>query len=226
MTVRLRPNDERRFIKSSVPAGWAGETAVLIACGPSVKKTQIQTVKNAFYAGECKVMVVNRAYEAAPFADAMYAADAQFWNAHIEAVRDTHIPLLFCAERRPCEQWGLWWTPGPDGDAAAGHSAHGLSDDPSYIHFGCHSGFQALNVAVHLGAKRILLIGYDCHHNGGRHFHEDHPTGWMNAESPNMWLPPYRQAASQLKAWGVEVLNCSPGSAIDVFPQATVGSVL
>jgi hypothetical protein len=186
VTVRLRPNDERRFVKSSIPPGWAGETVVLIACGPSVKKAQIQTVKHAFYSGDCKVMVVNRA----------------------------------------CEKWGLWWTPGPDGDAAAGHSAIGISEDPSYIHFGCHSGFQALNVAVHLGAKRILLVGYDCHHNGGRHFHSDHPAGWMNAEAPNMWLPPYRQAAPQLKARGVEVINCSPGSAIESFPMSSVGAVL
>jgi len=230
VTVRLRPNDERRFIKSSIPPGWSGETAVLIACGPSVTKAQIQTIKNAFYAGNCRVMVVNRAYEIAPFADAMYAADEAFWTAHIEIVRDTHIPLLFCAERHPCEKWGLWWTPGPEGEAngsaAAGHMAIGISEDPSYIHFGLHSGFQALNVAFHLGAKRIVLVGYDAHHNGGKHFHEDHPEPMQNAAAPHMWLTPYTQAAPQLIAKGVEVINCSPGSAIRNFPFATIGAVL
>ncbi len=104
----------------------------------------------------------------------------------------------------------------------------GLSLDPEYLVTGSHSGWQALNVAVLAGVKRILLLGFDAREpatDAGGHWFGSHPT-----PTPRAAYAAYRQAfaagAAAVKAAGVEVLNCSPGSAIDSFPRKTIDEAL
>lgn len=98
----------------------------------------------------------------------------------------------------------------------------GLSLDPEYLVTGSHSGWQALNVAVLAGAKRIILLGFDAREpatDKDGHWFGSHPT-----PTPTAAYKAYRLAfsagAAAVKAAGVEVINCSPNSAIDSFPKA------
>ncbi|HCZ48509.1 MAG TPA: hypothetical protein DCZ11_05850, partial [Gammaproteobacteria bacterium] len=56
----------------------------------------------------------------------------------------------------------------------------GLSASPLRIHQGGNSGYQALNLAVLLGAERVILLGYDMH---GGHWHGRH-GGRLNNPEP------------------------------------------
>lgn len=103
----------------------------------------------------------------------------------------------------------------------------GLSVDGSAIVTGYNSGHQALNIAVLAGASRVVLLGYDGKPGpGGRmHWFGDHPV-----KTPPSWLPLYcrqlRVAAPMIAALGVEVVNCSPGSAIDAFARGDLDLAL
>lgn len=221
---RLRPSQERRFINMAIPPAWAGETCVLIASGPSLTQAQVNTAKVAWIDGQCKVMGCNDAYRIAPWMNALYAADEHWWDHHIEAVRQTNITLLFSQHELACKKYGLWMTPG------RGTSPHGpgLSVNPEYIVFGFNSGFQAFNIAVLLGCKRLILIGYDCKEGpqGEKHWFGDHP-GTMNRKPDwKSWATCYHSTVEILAEHGVEVINCSPGSVIDAFPRSTIGRVL
>ena len=57
-----------------------------------------------------------------------------------------------------------------------GHGT-GLSLDPDKLVTGHNSGFQALNLAVLAGARRILLLGYDgkAGQDGRTHWSGGHP---------------------------------------------------
>jgi hypothetical protein len=93
----------------------------------------------------------------------------------------------------------------------------GLSDHPGQIHTG-NSAYGALGLAYLMGARRIALFGVDASHarriEGGRSSNLDH-------------LPAlFATAASQLDGAGVEVVNASPGSAIECFPKMTMGDAL
>lgn len=96
----------------------------------------------------------------------------------------------------------------------------GLSRDPRALVTGRNSGFQALNLAILAGAKRIILLGFDGKPNeeGKGHWFGEHPK-----PTPGAAYPLYRQAMSaaerDIEAAGVEVVNCSPGSAIDSFKK-------
>lgn len=103
----------------------------------------------------------------------------------------------------------------------------GLSEDPQALHTGCNSGYQAINLAVLAGAKRVPLIGYDCKvGDGGKmHWFGDHPVKTPASVFQEM-RKKFRTAIEPLHAAGVEVLNCTPGSALDAFARAELESVL
>jgi len=219
---RHRPSQERKAIKVPLRVVWPDSTIVLIANGPSLTRPQVDTARRAWIAGEARVLGCNDAYRIAPWVDGLYACDGAWWEQHIDAVRDVHLALLLCQDERTCDRYGLWYVPS--------RADAGISTDAGCIHTGGaggHSGFQLLNLAVHLGAKRILLLGYDCRGTPEkRHWFGNHPTPLNLASNYAAWLDPYREAAPQLAALGVEVINCTPDSAIDCFPRSRIGLAL
>jgi len=107
-----------------------------------------------------------------------------------------------------------------------GAHAQGLSFNPKVIHYGSNSGFQALNIAVLMGAKRIILLGYDMR------FSKDNKSHWFGDHPDNVrsnytsWLSNYGVAAAQLNEKGIEVINCSPISALTCFRMESLESAL
>lgn len=94
---------------------------------------------------------------------------------------------------------------------------------------GGNSGFQALNLAVQWGAKRILLIGFDMTDQSGVHWYGR--NGWHGANNPNetnfrRWLEAFEKAAPVLAGLGVEVINTFQGSAMRCFPRRSIEDML
>jgi hypothetical protein len=96
----------------------------------------------------------------------------------------------------------------------------GLSRDPAVIHTGGNSGYQAINLMYHFGVSRIVLLGYDM--NGG-HWHGKHPRNLSNVHDFSNWISRFRALSADLD---IEVINCTPGTALDAFPTASLESVL
>lgn len=77
---------------------------------------------------------------------------------------------------------------------------------------GC-SGYVAINLAVQMGARRIVLFGYDFH---------DPYAYFFNADPfPRKHIVDVRRTftlvAQHYRAAGVQIVNASPGSAIGAF---------
>lgn len=124
----------------------------------------------------------------------------------------------------------------------------GLSLDPLWIRGGGNSGYQAVNLAVHLGAKKIVLIGFDMKGSGGKvHWHDAHPPGMNNPRDGRFivvptadggtqrifskgnfenWCETFATAVPDLERAGVEVVNATEVSALTVFPMARLEDVL
>lgn len=81
---------------------------------------------------------------------------------------------------------------------------------------GC-SGYVAINLAAQLGAKTVLLFGYD--------FHPVYRCFFSPDPYPRISVPEvvesFRKVAPWYKRRGVRVLNANPDSAIDAFPKIT-----
>jgi hypothetical protein len=102
----------------------------------------------------------------------------------------------------------------------------GLSEEPNSLCTGANSGYQALNLAVLAGAKRVLLVGYDMRFGAAQsHSHNGHPI--KTAEACYVtFAKNFASMLPQLKKLSVEVINCNPKSAIGAFRKEDLASVL
>lgn len=184
----------------TVPRMWEGRTVAVMASGPSMS----QEVADQVRAARLPAIVINNTYRLAPWADLLYAADEEWWNVN------RHVPAEF---------------PGLKASVSAvngvlrlkNSGSDGFDDDRSAVRTGKHSGYQALHIAAHTGAKRILLLGYDMR---GGHWHPEHelPLRTTMRDLYPIWAKRFDDIATHLKDRGIEVINCTLGSAITAFP--------
>lgn len=137
------------------------------------------------------VGVVNNAYQLAPWADFIAATDSAWW-------RENPAALAL-----PCRKFTMHEVAGVERMKIAA------------LHKVCNSGVLALEVARALGATRIELYGFDMH---GTHF-----FGGYNNGLNNTTVAQREQHFEQYRAWAkanrdIDVVNCTPGSALDCFP--------
>ncbi len=191
--------------------------------------------------GKATVIAINDAVRLAPWADVIYSSDKLWMMQHARQLQPLsglkvrvhngqdkptarpidgkHCP--HCRLRLPSS--GRCWCAGMITLRNGGHT--GLSHDPEFIVTGDNSGTAAINVAVHLGALRILLLGYDMGtYNGRRHFFD---TESQSCSSP---FDKFRKLTATmvepLKSAGIEVLNCSRRTALECFPQMPLREAL
>lgn len=100
----------------------------------------------------------------------------------------------------------------------------GIAALPDYV--GASSGHTAACLAAVMGARRVVLIGFECRADGMRtHGHNDyqmHDTG-VFAEQ---FLPGWAGLAPAFERMGVELVNATPGSAITDFRFADFGEAM
>lgn len=189
---------------------WEGQTAVVIASGPSLTREQVDCVR----AAGVKTIVVNGAWKAHPEADVMFALDFLFWKVNINAVRQGFKGELWSTDNASRERFGVkrW----------VGSYAPGLGK--GIVHTSGNSGCGAINLAVCFGARRVLLLGFDMKEgpNGEKHWHKDHPAPLVQKQTFGDWVHKTKKLAEDAAARGVEVVNCSPGSAVPYFRRSTI----
>lgn len=89
-----------------------------------------------------------------------------------------------------------------------------------------NSGAAAISLAAHLGAQRVVMLGFDCQHtNGLTHWHGSHPQGLGDAGSVGKWGKHFEDLARDLLG-RVEVLNASRASALECFQRVNLEDVL
>lgn len=197
---------------------WAGETVYLVAGGPSLRYQQHLEVLRY----RCTI-VINDSYELLPKADYLYFCDARWWSTRSAKVAARFQGRHIVTMRNVIPGVSTLDCTGVDG----------LETDPAAIRHGNNSGYQAINLAYHLGAKRIVLVGYDMRlgRNGETHWnYGQRPEGARDNDYENVirysMLPHFKTLAAPLEAAGVEVLNATPQSALQVWPAVTLKEVL
>ena len=137
-----------------MPPLWRNGTAVIVGGGPSITQDQIDLIQEAYEKGNIHVIAINNAYQIAPWADVLYACDVIWWKWYYKDTLDfqgLRITRSLSAKQKYPD---LIWIEGETHD-------QGLSKRQDSIVNGRIGGYQAINLAVNFGAKKILLIGYD-----------------------------------------------------------------
>lgn len=188
----------------SVPRMWEGETIAVLASGPSMSREIADQVR----AAGLKAIAINTTFRLAPWADLLHASDHRWWDKYHKETE----AIEFAGLKTACERTSF-----KDVNVLTSTGSTGFDDDPSHVRSGGNSGYAAIHIAAHAGAKRILLLGYDMH---GDHWHGRHPEPLRNAGDGifNRWLTWYDTLSPELTKRGIEVVNCTSGSHLKVWP--------
>lgn len=197
----------------NVQPEWHGESVCILGGGPSVTPAQVEQ------AAGCKIIAINNAVQLAPDADILYFCDARWYRWHAAEVQ------AFAGMRVTLENLELQRE--LDVRCLRDYGVNGFAPKPDGVTNGRNGGFQALHLAAWLGAARVQLLGYDMRaaDDGAMHWHAQHPV----ATPPTLfayWLACFESLAPALEQRGVEVINCTPGSALDVFPRMSIEDAL
>lgn len=184
----------------------AGQTWVCLGTGPSLTADDVDACR-----GRARVIAVNDAYKLAPWADVLYAADAKWWRWHEGVPGFTGWKYTIEPQQESWPGLGVFKNTGSDG----------LERDRGGLRTGFNSGYQAINLAVHLGAARIVLLGYDMR---GQHFFGKHPDDTVPPFAIS--LPLFQTLVRPLADLRVTVVNASRDSAITAFPRASLALAL
>lgn len=204
---------------STVEKLWPGETCVILGGGSSLTQADVDSVR-----GKAKVIAIKEAGACslpgraplAPWADALYGCDPKYWK--YEQGAATFKGLKFALE----PQTTAW--PGVQVLRNTGHD--GLELDPSGLRTGHNSGYQAVNLAVHLGVTRIVLLGFDMwsgpdgHHN----WFGPHPNHVVSPYA--IFLMRFKSLVEPLKAARVTVLNASRFTILDAFQRVALEEIV
>jgi hypothetical protein len=196
---------------------WKGATVVILASGESLTEGQCELVRQWrawSIGGDRRVIAINTTFRRAPWCDVIYACDEHWWD-------------LYHAETRqiPAERW----TQNPPAATRYGitlitsRKGLGLCREPGAINQGKNGGYQAIGLAYHFAVARVVLLGYDMH---GGHWHGEHPDPLDKRMNFGQWLPLFDRLAADLQREGVDVVNCTPGTALTCFRQAGLEEVL
>ena len=131
------------------------------------------------------------------------------WYAAVPS--DYGSPAARMLDHREPPEAGMIWLRRISGGAYPGGWVPGLSEDPECIHTG-NSAWGALQLAVHMGAKRILLLGVDGTHSGYA-FGPGAPRDLLLMR----WI--FGTAVMQLHKMGILVKTGNPRSRVDAFER-------
>ena len=163
------------------------------------------------------MLVVNDNWQRVPTAKVCYGADRKWWDRNHDRVPG-HM-VRYSAEQCPSE-YGVTQVEGE-------HRA-GLCTDPWKVYYGENSGHQAINIAYHLGATDVALLGYDMQYTGGiAHWFGDHQG--LNNPSENhlaRWAIMMETMAKDCIREGMRVTNCSRDTALTCFPRMEISKWL
>lgn len=191
----------------TVPRLWPGATVAVLASGPSMSAAVADEVRRA----GVPTIVVNNTFRLAPWAQMLYAADSEWWAYTRDARAFAGLKVSIDSGVRINGVHQLRLT-----------GMTGFDPDPSALRTGGNSGYQAVHVAAHAGAARILLCGFDMR---GGHWHPDHaqPLRTTLLETYQSWIQRFETLAALCPA---QIVNCTPDSALRCVPYQPLEEAL
>lgn len=206
----------------AVPAEWPGETVFIICGGPSVGYQPTNRLLGR------KVIAVNSSYETVPFAQYVFFGDNRWFNEHRDRPEFKALKgrIVTCSNAAHDPTGRLLkterYTPGVTGPL-------GLCEERDHIASQRTSAQGAMNLAYHLGAARIVLLGLDMGRATDGRTHHHKPHIWANKPGNLTWdiqMKQLRLIVEPLRAKGIQVFNTNANSRCKFWPFAPLESFL
>ena len=190
---------------------FLGDTIYIVGGGPSLKGFDFNRLQSK------TVIAVNKAFFHLPFAQVLYWSDTRFYEWYGKEVDLFKGIKVTCrSQPRKADIINLINT----GKTGLETMAYGLRD-------GGNSGYAAINLAYHLGAKRIVLMGFDMQTNGKEtHWHEGYSSTANTDTMARLMVPNFDTLVEPLEKRKVKVYNASQLSVLTCFPKISLEEAL
>ena len=222
-----------------IPRMWEGGQCIIIGGGPSltdqfdipkevVAKVYKQGASPEIYSPylssihDQHIIGVNMSYKLGPWVDCMFFGDASFMT------KNRNELFKYKGLRITCNQRPMLHNSYLKIVMRNNRKKQGISFEPNLISWNGNSGAAAINLAVHFGVKRILLLGFDMSldEKQNQHWHKFYNTSLKSVDITfkrhGMSFP---VIAKDLEG-KVEVINCSLDSKISCFPKGNIKDYL
>lgn len=192
----------------AVPRLMDGGRVFIIGGGSSVSSEDLGPLT----ASEDLVIGVNSAYVLGDFVDITFFSDCRWLEWNKKGLEDYKGMLISCCHRCPFGHEGVL--------KIKRGVAVGIDQHPARIAFNLSSGGGAINLAYHLGATEIILIGYDMKTTDGKHnFHDLHQVTPPDDVYKEKFIRPFSTIARDAKILGIKIWNASMDSALKDFTK-------
>lgn len=173
---------------------WRGQTAVIVATGPSIHDEKFAEAK-----GLARFIAIKKSWHLVPWADVLYGSDRGWWFTNegakefkgLKVSASPAVATRYRDVRHVRLVKGVRIIEAPIGTVGCGA-----------ISGGGHSGFHAINLAVQFGARKIVIVGFD-----------------MTSALRAPWCKEMDACAEQFKALGVTVINASLDSLLKSYEK-------
>ncbi len=167
-----------------------------------------------------KTIAINKAFYTYPDADMLYFTDGRFYKWYkedIDLFKGKKYTITTSTQNIKS-----------DVNVITRGSKLGINKKKGTQKKGEKRGDAAMNLAYLLGAKRIILLGYDMGNTIDKsHFHDGYPTNKTNNSIyVNNFIPAFEALYPLLKNSGIEVYNASIKSKLTVFPRISHNKAL
>lgn len=220
------PHKPRGIIPWSAPYLFNGCIVAIVGGGPSLKP-MIESGELAQLAKDAgpsvRWVAVNNSYKIAPWADLMHFADCQWWRwngKHVLAtwpreklITTATSDITHVHDPRIKRFWR-------DRDK--------FNKDRSKLH-GWDSGTQAVCLARHLGAKKIVLFGFDMQTgpNGETQWHNEHQRKTVTLNYQQKFRPALERTVRALTEEKIVVVRATnPGMSSIPYVEPTAALAL
>ncbi len=183
---------------------WKGQACYIIGGGPSLLTQDLRLLDGQ------NVIVINSSYQAFPAAQFLIFSDMRWWCHHLrlKPLQDFKGKIIATSNSASGQQLLKMKR----------KSSPGLATERDSVMVKNTTLTGAINLAVHLGVAKIVLLGIDQKTTDGKHWHHaSHP--WN--PTANCWARQQMdmpKIAEDLKALNIPCVNASPGSALALWP--------
>jgi hypothetical protein len=190
------------------------ETIVILAGGASLTKQDVEYVEKC----NTNIMGINDAYRICNRLDYLYGCDRKWWNWHWARVNEL-----------PCLKFALEDVDGRQGIIQMKNGGiSGLSFEWPKLRTGKNSGHQAINLAILLKYKKIILLGYDMQYTQGKaHWFGSHEKPLHNPPVAKLkeWIGFYNKMAEVVPK-DISIINATRQTALSCFKRMKLEDAL
>lgn len=199
----------------------SGRVVFIVGGGPSCETQDLSVLDKKH------TIVLNKGFKSFPNATALYWCDEDWASKNFDDLQKHPCKLRFNAKFHVSQVHFDKNTQGLAGCTLLKRTGDfGIDSDVNHVR-GNNSGAHAINLAANMGARKIVLLGYDMRIVDGKtHWHGGYQLAMRPSIYNDLFIPSINSMAIPLKTMGVKVVNATPNSNLKCFPYEPLESLV